>query len=92
MKVKPVGDRLVIKVNKVKETNMLGIVIIENEENESRVGKIVAISNNISNQEFKIGDLILYLKSEASIPGNNEEEYLVVNTKDILAIVQESEV
>lgn len=92
MKVKPVGDRVVIKVNKVKETNMLGVVIIENEENESRVGKIVAISNNISNQEFKIGDLILYLESEASIPGNNEEEYLVVNTKDILAIVQESEV
>lgn len=92
MKVKPVGDRVVIKVNKVKETNVLGVVIIENEENESRVGKIVAISNNISNQEFKIGDLILYLESEASIPGNNEEEYLVVNTKDILAIVQESEV
>lgn len=92
MKVKPVGDRVVIKINKVKETNMLGVVIIENEENESRVGKIVAISNNISNQEFKIGDLILYLESEASIPGNNEEEYLVVNTKDILAIVQESEV
>lgn len=91
MKIKPIGNRIVIKTNKAKETNVLGVIIMENEESNSHIGKIVAISNTVSDQEFKLGDLILYAESEASIPETDGVEYLVINTKDILAIVKESE-
>lgn len=94
MKIKPLGDRVVIKPSPAEEKTKGGIFLPDTAKEKPVVGEIVAVGpGKISDEgkhiamELKVGDKVLYGKysgTEVTIEG---QEYLIMRESDIFAIV-----
>ncbi|MDF2531722.1 MAG: 10 kDa chaperonin [Clostridia bacterium] len=94
MNIKPLGDRVVIKVVENEETTKSGIVLPGTAKEKPMQGEILAVGSGemIDGKkvplEVKVGDKVIYSKysgSEVKMDGN---EYLIIRQSDILAIIQ----
>ncbi len=92
--VKPLGDRVFVKVSASEEKTAGGILLPETAKEKPQVGEIVAVgpgkrSEDGSRQEpeVKIGDKVLYSKYAGTDIKLGTEEYVLLSEKDILAIV-----
>ncbi|PID05855.1 MULTISPECIES: co-chaperone GroES [unclassified Sporosarcina] len=92
--LKPLGDRIVIELTKVKDTTVSGIVLPDSAQDKPQQGKVVAVGTGRvladgqrTELEVKEGDQILfstYAGTEVKFEGN---EYLILSENDILAII-----
>lgn len=94
MKVKPLADRVVIKLVEAEETTKSGIILTGNAKEKPVVAEVLAVGPGglVDGKEVKMqvktGDKILYSKyagTEVKIDG---EELIIVRQSDILAIVE----
>ena len=94
MNIKPLGDRVVIKVMESEETTKSGIVLPGAAKEKPMQGEILAVGSGEIVEgkkvplEVKVGDKVIYSKysgSEVKMDGN---EYLIIRQSDILAIIQ----
>lgn len=95
MKVKPLGDRVVVKVLEQEETTASGIVLPDTAKEKPQQGKIMAVgtgkmldSGEKVPLEVKEGETVIFSKyagTEVKIDG---EEYLILSERDVLAIVE----
>jgi len=93
-KIKPLGDRVVVKPQGREETTKSGIVLPDTAKEKPQEGEIVACgsgrrldSGELVALEVKVGDKVLYAKyagTEVKVEG---EEYLIVREADILAVM-----
>jgi chaperonin GroES len=94
MKIKPLGDRVVIKPAEAEEKTKGGIILPDTAKEKPVVGEIVAVGpGKVADDgkkivmEVKVGDKVLYGKysgTEVTIEG---DEYLIMREADIFAIV-----
>jgi chaperonin GroES len=94
-KLRPLGDRVVIKPSAREEMTKSGIVLPDTAKEKPQEGKIVAAGpgkilddGKRETMDVKAGDTVLYAKyagTEFKIDG---DELLIVSQKDILAIVE----
>lgn len=94
MKLKPLGDRVVIEPAEEKEKTKGGIVIPDTAKEKPQEGKIIAVGEGRKTDEgkaiplsLKVGDKVLYGKysgTEISIDG---EDYLIMREDDVLAVI-----
>ncbi len=92
--VKPLGDRVFLKVSPSEEKTSGGIYLPDNAKEKPQVGEIVAVGAGKRNEdgsrqemEVKIGDKVLYSKYAGTDIKLGNEEYVLLAEKDILAIV-----
>ena len=95
MKIKPLGDRVVIKVLPSEETTKSGIVIPDTAKEKPQEGEIVAVGSGkvLENgsriaPEVKVGDRVFYSKYAGNEIKSEGQEYLILNERDILGIVE----
>ena len=96
MKLKPLGDRLIVRAIEEEETTASGIVLPDTAKEKPQEGKVLAIGpgrmlddGKREPMDVKVGQKVLYAKyagTEFKVEG---EELLIVSQKDILAIVQD---
>jgi chaperonin GroES len=94
-KLRPLGDRVVIKPTEREEMTKSGIVLPDTAKEKPQEGTIIAAGpgkilddGKRETMDVKTGDKVLYAKyagTEFKIEG---DELLIVSQKDILAIVQ----
>lgn len=90
MKISPIGERVVLKSVKAESKTLSGIIIPETNQEKPVFAEVVALSNEVENKElFEIGDKVLYTKYKGTTITDGDEEYIVINLEDILAIVEE---
>lgn len=89
IKIKPLGERVVVEPTPAKEKTAGGIIIPDTAKEKPQHGTVVAVP--VENKEkpvtVKVGDKVLYGKysgTEITIDGN---DYLIMNESDILAII-----
>ena len=92
--VKPLGDRVSVKINVKEEKTAGGIYIPDAAKEKPQVGEVSAVgAGKLDDKgvrqplEVKVGDQVLYSKyagNELKIDG---VEYVLLAEKDILAIV-----
>lgn len=94
MKVKPLGDRVVIEPSEGQEKTKGGIVLPDTAKEKPQEGKVVAVGTGKKTEEgkiiplsVKVGDKVLYGKYSGTEITVDGEEYLIVKEEDILAIV-----
>ena len=94
MKVKPLGDRVVIQASEGQEKTKGGIVLQDTAKEKPQEGKIVAVGTGKKTEDgkiiplsVKVGDKVLYGKYSGTEITVDGEEYLIVKEEDILAIV-----
>ena len=97
MELKPLGDRVLIKPISEEEKSKGGILLPDTVSKEKpQAGEILAVGPGTTNKDGKIipmtvkkGDKVVYAKySGTDIKGDNDEDYLILSEKDILAIVK----
>lgn len=94
MNIKPLGDRVVIKVKEEEETTKSGIVLPGSAKEKPQEGTVMAVGSGeiVDGKkvalEVKVGDHIFFSKYSGTEIKMEEEEYLILRQSDILAIVQ----
>ncbi len=93
MNIKPLADRVVIKMLEAEETTKSGIILTSAAQEKPQVAEIVAVGpggvvdGKEVVMEVKVGDKVLiskYAGTEVKLDG---EEYTILKQGDILAIV-----
>lgn len=92
--VKPLGDRVFVKVSEAEEQTAGGIILPDAAKEKPQVGEITAVgpgkrSDDGSRQalDVKEGDKVLYSKYAGTDVKLGGAEYVLLSEKDILAIV-----
>ncbi len=94
MKLRPIGDRVVIKMVECEETTKSGIILAGSAKEKPQIAQVVEvgpggmIDGNEVVMTVKVGDKVVtnkYSGSEIKLDG---EEYIIVRQGDILAIVE----
>ena len=82
MKLKPLGDRLVVKAAPNEEKTKGGLVVVA-------VGQGKVLENGTRQpMEVKVGDKVIYSKYSGTEVKVDDETYLVIGERDVLAIVE----
>ncbi|HAH97537.1 MAG TPA: co-chaperone GroES [Firmicutes bacterium] len=96
MGIKPLGERLVIKLVEREEKTKGGIVLPDTAREKPQIGEVLSVGSGklLENgqrltPEVKKGDHVLFAKYSGTEVKINGEEYLVLKESDILAIVQD---
>lgn len=93
MNIKPLADRVVIKMLEAEETTKSGIILTSAAKEKPQVAEVVAVGPGgvVDGKEVKmevsVGDKVLiskYAGTEVKVDG---EEYTILRQSDILAIV-----
>ncbi len=94
MKLKPLGDRLIVEATEEDQTTASGIVLPDTAQEKPQRGKVVAVGDGPIEDgkrrplDFKAGDEVLYSKyggTEITVEG---DELLVLRESDVLAKVE----
>ena len=94
MKIKPLADRVVIKMLEAEETTKGGIILTSSAQEKPQVAEIVAVGpggvvdGKEVKMEVKAGDNVIYSKYSGTEVKIDDEEYIIVKQNDILAIIQ----
>ena len=95
--LKPLGDRVLIKPTVEEEKSKGGILLPDTVSKEKpQVGEVLSVGPGATNKDGKMipmtvkkGDKVVYAKySGTDIKGDDDEDYLILSEKDILAIVK----
>ncbi len=94
MNIKPLGDRIIIKVVESEETTKSGIVLPGTAKEKPMQGEVLAVGSGemVDGKkvplELKVGDKVIYSKyagTEVKVDGN---EYLIIRQSDVLAVIE----
>ena len=94
MKLRPLADRVVIKMVEAEETTKSGIILTGSAKEKPQVAEVVAVGpgGNVDGKEItmevKVGDKVITSKYSGTEVICDGEEYIVVRQNDILAIVE----
>ncbi|KNZ40531.1 co-chaperone GroES [Acetobacterium bakii] len=94
MSLRPLGDKVVIKVKAEEVTTLGGIVLPGSAQEKPQQGKVIAVGTGeiIDGKkvplDVKVDDEVIYAKYSGSEVKIGEEEYLIIRQADILAIVE----
>ena len=87
MKISPLGERVLIKQTKQEEVTKSGIVLPDTVSKEKPIiGEVTAVGKSI--KEIKVGDKVIYEKYAGTEVKDNDETYLLLEEKNVLAIVE----
>ena len=95
LKLRPLADRVVVKPLERDETTKSGIVLPDTAKEKPQEGLIEAVGNGKYNEQtgqrialdVKVGDRVIYAKYSGSETKIDEQDYLILSERDILAIV-----
>ncbi len=94
MNIKPLGDRIIVKVLEKKETTKSGIVLPDTAKEKPQEGEVLAVGSGEMVEgkkvplEVKVGDRVIYSKYAGTEIKMDDEEYLILRQSDVLAIVE----
>ncbi len=93
--LKPLGDRIVIKVIEDTEQTSGGIFIPDSAKEKPQKGEVVAVGLGKMNDkgerepmDVKVGDTVLYAKYAGTDIKMDGVEYKILSVKDALAIIE----
>ena len=88
MKVKPLADRVLVKLEKSETKSAGGIIIPDTAQEKTQIGAVVDVGDDKDVIKVKAGQKVMYDKyagTQVKIAG---EEYLILKMSDILAIIE----
>ena len=93
--IKPLGDRIVIKVIEDNEQTSGGIFIPDSAKEKPQKGEVVAVGLGKLNDkgerepmDVKVGDVVLYAKYAGTDLKMDGVEYKILSVKDALGILE----
>ncbi|MDR0991793.1 MAG: co-chaperone GroES [Ruminococcus sp.] len=94
MKIKPLADRVVIKMVEPEETTKSGIILAGSAKEKPQVAEIIEVGpggivdGKEVKMEVKVGERVLISKYSGTEVKLDGEEYTILRQSDILAVVE----
>ena len=96
MKLKPLGDRLIVKPIEEEETTASGIVLPDTAKEKPQKGRVVAVGDGKWDEDgekripldVSVGNKVLYSKYGGTEVKYDGEEYLILSARDVLAVIE----
>ena len=94
MTIKPLSDRVLIKMDEAEEVSKGGILLSGSAKEKPQVASVIAVGpggvvdGKEVKMEVKVGDQVIYSKYSGTEVKLDDEEYIIVKQSDILAIIQ----
>ncbi|RJR31428.1 co-chaperone GroES [Candidatus Parcubacteria bacterium] len=91
MKLRPLGNRVVVKTLTEEESTKSGIILPETVDKEKKAeGKILAIGDGekIKKLDLKEGDTVIFGKYAGEEVKLDEKEYKILSDEDVLAVIE----
>ena len=95
MKLKPLGDKVVLKVKETEEKTAGGVYLPDTSKEKTMQATVIAVGSGevIDGKkvplDVKVGDEAIYAKYSGTEIKVGNEEYLLVKQSDILAICEQ---
>lgn len=93
--LKPLLDRVLLKKLEEEKVTASGLVISDKNKEVPNTGTVIAVGpgrlddkGNLIEMNVKEGDVVIYKQYAATEVEDTHEKYIIVEMKDILAIVE----
>jgi chaperonin GroES len=88
LEIKPLGNRVIVSlIEKSTTTSQFGIIIPDTVKGNLKRGTIRSIGNNVKT-DIKVEDVILFNENTGTQINVNNENYLILDAEEILAIYE----
>jgi chaperonin GroES len=94
VKIKPLEDKIVVQVSEAEATTASGLVIPDTAKEKPQEGKVVAVGpGRVDDKGNRIpvdvneGDVVIFSKYGGTEVNYNNEDYLILSARDVLAVV-----
>ena len=93
--IKPLLDRVVLKVLESEETTKSGIVLTSKAQEKPQIAEVVAVGpggvvdGKETTMQLVVGDKVFYSKFAGTHVKYNDEEYIIVKQDEVLAIIED---
>ena len=89
MKIKPIGNRVLLKPVEKKSRTESGIYIPSSGDDFDNLGRIIEVGGDVT--KVSLGDTVVYSKFSSTEVSDSTKKLLIVEEKEILAIVRGSD-
>ncbi|MBM4382930.1 MAG: co-chaperone GroES [Deltaproteobacteria bacterium] len=95
MKIRPLGDRILIKRVDEEQKTAGGIIIPDTAKEKPQEGRVVAVGNGKAGDDGKVrpldvkkGDRVLFSKYAGSEVKLDGEEHMIIREEDVLGVIE----
>ena len=90
MNIKPLMDRVVIRMTEAEETTASGIILAGSAKEKPQVAEVVAVGPGKEGvvMQVKVGDKVLVSKYSGTDVKVDGQEYTILKMEDVLAVVE----
>ncbi|MBO4387842.1 MAG: co-chaperone GroES [Spirochaetales bacterium] len=85
MNIKPLGERVLVKIEQLQEKTASGIIIPQTAQEKTQTGVVEAIGDEV--KTVKVGEKIMHDKYAGTSIKIDGQDYLILNIKDVLAVI-----
>jgi len=92
MNIKPLGNRVLIKMLEAEEKTASGIILTSKAQEKPQIAEVMAVGESDvgdTKSVVSVGDMVLvskYAGTEIKVDGT---DYIIINATDILAVVED---
>ena len=88
MKVKPLTDRILVKLEKSETKSAGGIIIPDTAQEKTQVGVVVEVGDDKEAIKVKAGEKVMYDKYAGTQVKIDGDDHLILKMTDILATIE----
>ena len=92
--IKPLGDRVLLKMKEAEETTKSGIILASTSQEKPQIAEVIEvgpgekIDGKLQEMNIKKGDNVIVGKYAGTEVKHEGTDYIIVKQEDILAIVE----
>ena len=88
MRLRPLGEKVILQHQKAEEKTQSGIILPDSAKKKPQEAVVIAVgSGGEEKMQVKEGDKVIYSQYAGTEVKLEDEEYVIVSQKDIIAIV-----
>ena len=87
MKLRPLGDKIVLKQLEAEETTKSGIILTPKAQEKPQQAEVIAVGPG-GVIDGKVGEKVIYSKYAGTEVKLDGEEYIIVKQNDVIAVVE----
>ena len=88
--LQPLGARVLLRITPEEQTTKSGLVLPDTAKEKPQRGEVVAVGDDEEMIKVAVGDRVLFPKYTGTEIKLEDEDYLVIEATDLLAIVKDA--
>jgi chaperonin GroES len=89
MTVKPLGDRVLVKMEQEEEKTKGGLFIPETAQEKTQIASVIAVGDDEEEIKVKPGDRVMFDKYAGTTVKIDGNDHLILSMGDVLAVISD---